>query len=138
MDADLVKKAAQYAVVAGICSILSGFMYICHVGVDFGFLGHEQGSERETTGFWAACAISLGIGLIVSAALGRKPSREPLFFACALIVIQLPPLLLWLMFYLMAPWNAGCLQGFFLHVLLLLLLLRCLWAIAVTRHLHMV
>lgn len=122
------KKAYALAATAALLSICTGALYVASLMFDYGFLGPEIGSERETVRFWGIVSIGLGVVLLaaVMSAMNtvlRWSKVVLLFVLFIMCVIQLPPLAMWLFVILLG--YGGAAPAVLLHVMLLGLLIGC-------------
>lgn len=110
-------------ILSAFLSITAGIMYLSSSWISFSFLGPEVGSETEVTSFWAGVSIVIGIGLVGTALhmvrirRGDAPEKIALFLALCLIIIQLPPLLLWFGVWTVAA-NGEALWAILIHLIL--------------------
>lgn len=117
-----MNKSYAYALVAALLSLAIGACYVGNVFFDYGFLGPEIGSERETVKLWGF--VSIGLGAVLLAAVMCDFNAELqwtnylllgiLFLVC---FIQLPPIFLWMFVMLLGEW--GGFVAVLLHSLLL-------------------
>lgn len=137
MKFTLFEKTIVLVIFSGITSIVIGLMYIFRFWITFRILGNEIGSESTITGLWAAFSISLGVALLLSlikAAVRIKQVTKKyefdlsLLFTSFLLVIQLPPLVLWGLFCF-SDRQYDHYIGLSTHVFVLILLLATVYAI---------
>jgi hypothetical protein len=84
-------------------------MYLFQYLITFRFLGSEIGSESSATSLWASASIGLGIVLLISILKDGRVTQTkknkisfklPLLIISLNILIQFPPISLWMMFYI--------------------------------------
>jgi hypothetical protein len=121
----------------GLSSILLGTMYLFHYWISFRFLGSEIGSESSITSLWASISIGIGIVLLITTikdirkihTKAYRISIKLLIFLTSLnVLVQLPPLSLWIMFYFIDE-ISDQLIGVLTHLIFLCLLIINLYLV---------
>lgn len=108
----------------GLMSLAAGWLYLDGGYFMQGLLGEENGSEMATVAFWGKCSMVLGFVLLVTLGLRSRMKTaindgQLIMLLSLLFVIQLPPLGLWTIGFIVS--GADGLPGIGLHAVLLLL-----------------
>lgn len=122
-----MKSKSRLILIAGLTSIFLGIAYLYGLIMGFQFLGSEAGSEQEVVQYWGKLSLGLGLTMLVTISI-RKKMREQvndgmlILLLILLFIVQLPPIALWLLFFILGSWSG--ITGLILHSLLLLIIVR--------------
>ena len=125
------RNVKRRLLLVGAASALLGAIYLMSRGwFDFTFLGPKQGSERGIVTAWSAVAIALGVVSAVSAFGAHKLLvPQSAVSLSAVLLLQGPPLVMWLFVGMIHPTAFFVWRAVFTHVVMTVLAFNAILAV---------